>query len=88
MQLAHDTVLLLTGVLMVVCLLEIEDNVTEHHHQCSGKSSNSSSSNLTDNEQFRINSVVGAGAAPLPIILQARGSIYVIVLAKIDAVLY
>lgn len=63
----------------MVCLLEIEDNnVSEHYHhhhnQCYGKSSNSSNSDLTDNEQFRINPVEEGEATvgPLPIILKAR----------------
>jgi hypothetical protein len=61
----------------MVFLLEIEDNVTENHHQHQyyGKSSNSSNSDLTDNEQFRINPVEGGSpfgaAAPLPILLKA-----------------
>ncbi|KAG0624484.1 hypothetical protein M758_3G251200 [Ceratodon purpureus] len=55
---------------------EIEDNVTENHHQHQyyGKSPNSSNSDLTDNEQFRINPLEGGSpftaAAPLPIILK------------------
>ena len=62
----------------MVFLLEIEDNMIEHQHQYYGKSPNSSNSDLTDNEQFRINPVEGSfpfgAGAPLPIILKASSS--------------